>query len=34
MALLDIQAMEPARDETATRWDDESWLSAICEIED
>jgi hypothetical protein len=34
MALLDIQAMDPARDET-TRWDDGSEFSlALCLIDD
>ena len=35
MALLDMQAMDPARDETATRWEDGSDFSlALCLIED
>jgi hypothetical protein len=35
MALLDMQAMKPARDDTAARWDDESSLSvAICDSSD
>jgi Lanthionine-containing peptide SapB precursor RamS len=29
MALLDIQAMDPARDKTAARWDDGSALSVV-----
>jgi hypothetical protein len=29
MALLDIQAMDLARDKTAARWDDESTLSVV-----
>ena len=32
MALLDIQAMDPARDETAARHHD-SGLSAVCSID-
>ena len=31
MALLDIQAMDPARDKTAARWDVDSTLSVLCD---
>jgi hypothetical protein len=33
MALLDIQAMDPARDTTAARWEDESFGSIVCDID-
>ena len=34
MALLDMQAMDPARDTTAARWDDyDSYTSIVCDID-